>query len=79
MNKFLLIPVFTIMLLISGCANVGFDGVEVNPDDTWFTITTPVVILLLLYISKKEIDLWYLKKELRIRKKEGFNNDGLDS
>lgn len=76
MAKLLIVFLFT---LLTGCASIGFDGVEVNPDDTWITIALPVVILFGLYFAKKEIDLWYVKKELRIRKKAEVEDDNKDT
>lgn len=70
-----------IFVFLTGCASVGFDGVEVNPDDTWFTIIAPIVILIGLYFVKKEIDLWYVKKELRLRRideKDKSNKNGIE-
>lgn len=55
-----------LFVLLTGCASVGFDGVEIFADDTWFTILAPAVLLIGLYFIKKEIDLWYLKREQKI-------------
>lgn len=70
------IVVMFLFFLLTGCASIGFDGIEVNPDDTWVTILIPSVLLIALYFVKKEIDLWYLKREANIK---GIKNDNQDT
>ena len=64
-----LVTVF-LFVLLTGCANIGFDGIEVYADDTWFTILAPAVLLIVLYVVKKEIDLWYFKREQKLLKSD---------
>ncbi len=54
-------------------ASVGFDGVTIFPDDTWFSIITPIVIIIFLYFFKCEVDLWYFKRQKRIERE--FENE----
>lgn len=68
MFKSIIIPF--LFILLTGCATMGFDGVEVTADDTWVTVLIPAVLLILLYVVKKEIDLLYLKREQKIIKGE---------
>lgn len=57
-----------LFLSLASCANIGFDGVEVFPEDTWITILLPINILIALYLIKKEIDFLYFKRESRYTK-----------
>ncbi|PJB18552.1 MAG: hypothetical protein CO117_07810 [Flavobacteriaceae bacterium CG_4_9_14_3_um_filter_33_16] len=59
-----------LFLALAGCANIGFDGVEIFPEDTWITILLPINILIILYLVKKEIDFMYFKRERRYDKEE---------
>ena len=61
----LMISVF----LLTGCADIGFTGVSIDPEDTWLTILIPINILIALYLIKKEIDFWYFKKEEKYKER----------
>ena len=57
------------VFLLTGCADIGFTGVSIDPEDTWLTILIPINILIALYLIKKEIDFWYFKKEEKYKER----------
>lgn len=63
-NMIKIIYVF-LFLSLAGCANIGFGGVEIFPEDTWITVLLPINILIALYLIKKEIYFLYFKRESR--------------
>jgi hypothetical protein len=75
MRYFLLIFAFT--LLLTGCATIGPDGVEVTSDDTVFTVGGAVAAFITIWWAKTWIEYVYA---CRLEKyKHELENDKKDS